>query len=124
MACRLSFGSLDAIDIPSEKRQHSSAAFGSNHLLSSRPEQAMAIEFNGASFTWQAHSPGVVGVSASMSPNPRPSSSRGWRSGLVLQDIDLSIPEGKLTVIYGDIGSGKASKPEKGTIEQWLHDDY
>lgn len=28
------------------------------------------------------------------------------RSSLVLRDIDLSIPEGKLTVVQGEVGSG------------------
>lgn len=36
------------------------------------------------------------------------SETAGRRSGLVLRNIDLSIPEGKLTVVHGEVGSGAA----------------
>ena len=102
---RMSFSSLEAMDIPSEKRSDSSAAFGSSSQLSSRPRQAMAVEFSRASFTWQAQG---GGTSRGLESTPCPGPGSSWRSSLVLRDIDLSISaEGQLTVIYGDVGSGE-----------------
>ena len=105
---RISFGSLDTIDIPAQKhRRLLPGAFGSDDQLGKHAGQATAIEFTSASFSWSAQ-PAVLG-SHSASPHSAQALSEARRSSLVLRDINISIPEGKLTVVYGEVGSGKLS---------------
>lgn len=109
--CRLSFGSLEAINIPSAlQNSRSGDAFGSAEQLSQHTSPSMAIEFTNASFSWRAQP-----LRSHLNPREGPeavpwhSQEDNRRSNLVLRNIDLSIPEGKLTIVYGEVGSGRFS---------------
>ena len=52
LCCRISIGSLDAMDIPHRRPRHSLGAFGSADDMSPLPEPS-AITFDSASFSWQ-----------------------------------------------------------------------
>ncbi len=62
----------------------------------------------GASFSWEMlpKEAGLGGGADSL--HSWPGENEGRRSSLLLRDIDVSIPEGKLTVVHGEVGSGAA----------------
>ena len=69
-----------------------------------------------ASFAWGARNStddehaGEAKRAAEARPQPSCSTVRGWalaQSSAVLRDLTLAIPQGSLTDIVGDIGSGK-----------------
>lgn len=91
---RFSLGSLDSIDIPRKANRHLSAsAFGSTDQLQS----SFAVVLDCASFAWQPAS-------------PEPQIAFRGREGVVLSGIDLAIQQGSLTVIVGEVGSGRSLK--------------
>lgn len=123
---RLSFGSLDAVDIPVQRHpRQASDAFGSSDQLGSHALQPMAIKFTGASFSWEAQpqavSPRSVCQGSAMLPMGR--TGEGRRGSLVLRNIDLSIPAGKLAVVFGEVGAGVLCclPVVKGVGEQTLY---
>ena len=91
--CRISIGSLDAVDIPTRQASYSMRGFGSTECLIPSP-QANAIEFKTASFSW--HTSGISLEEESQLVG----------GGEVLQNLNLAIPEGKLVVVHGAVGSG------------------
>ena len=106
ISCRFSFGSLETIDIPSSRqRPTSSVAFGSSDDFGKHSQQPVAIEFISASFSWH-DLPKDSRLRQGENGLHEWSAETAGRSNLVLRDIDVSIPEGKLTVVHGEVGSG------------------
>lgn len=67
----------------------------------------MAIEFLGASLSWDADCQPLSARGPRQRLGPVAVGGDGRRGGAVLRDIDLSVPAGKLTVVYGEVGSGQ-----------------
>ena len=97
--CRPNPGGLNATDIPKRPRSGLSAAFGSVENFAPGPAP-QAVEFQAASFSWQIDSAAGAETSAS---------SGLIGKGTVLRDVSLTIPQGKLVVIHGPVGSGECS---------------
>ena len=107
VSCRFSFGSLEAIDIPaSRQHQTSAAAFGSSDDFAKHYQQAVAIEFVHASFAWEMLSENSTLGLGENSLHHWSGDTAGRRSSIVLRDVDLAIPGGRLTVVHGEVGSG------------------
>ena len=108
VSCRLSYGSLETMDIPSgRQRPASSAAFGSSDDFGKHSLPPVAIEFACASFSWQMLTKDCRLGEGENGGHHWSAETAGSRD-LVLRDIDLSIPQGKLTVVHGEVGSGAA----------------
>lgn len=73
-------------------------------------QSACAVLLQDASFAWAAQDADEDEGADMAKQAHRATSVRGWalaQSSEVLRDLSLAIPQGGLTAIVGDIGSGK-----------------
>ena len=75
-------------------------------------QSACAVLLQDASFAWGVREGADEDKQADKAKQPSSASVRGWalaQSKDVLRDLSLAIPQGSLTAIVGDIGSGDES---------------
>ena len=73
-------------------------------------QSACAVLLQDASFTWATPANAAEDGQADEAKRPASAPARGWalsQSREVLRDLSLAIPQGGLTAIVGDIGSGE-----------------
>ena len=91
-----------------------SAAIADAALEMPSGQSACAVLLQDASFAWATQADATEGSHADEAKRPASAPARGWalsQSRDVLQELSLAIPQGSLTAIVGDIGSGEHAHP-------------